>query len=145
MARGAWMTAVTVAAAVAMLLPPLRDPPRDSFPLSTYPMFSWVVEPVRWVDLAVGLDVAGADVTLDPDAIGGTDEVIVAGSTVRQAVRNGRSDELCREIAERVADDGPSSVTAIEIRSDQIDARRWYDGDRTPLDRAVRASCEVPS
>lgn len=135
------MAAITLAIAAAMLVPVLRRPPSDSFPLSTYPMFSSVIEPVRWVDLAVGIDVSGADVILDPEAIGGTDEVIVAGSTVRQAVRDDRADQLCLEILDRV--DDRREVVGVEIRSDLIDARAWYDGDRHPIERQLTASCDL--
>jgi len=82
------MALVSVFALAAMLGPALRRTPHDSFPLSTYPMFSSLIEPVATVQLAVGLDSDRNDITLSPELIAGTDEVIVAGSTLRQAKRN---------------------------------------------------------
>ncbi len=141
-----WMAIVTLVAVAAMIGPVLRQPPRDSFPLSTYPMFSSLIEPITAIDLAVGIDTNGDDVRLSPELIAGTDEVIIAGSTLRQAVRAGTAADLCAEIAQRVADHGDSSVVEIQIRTDTLDAISWYasgDAGRQPVERIVRSVCEV--
>jgi hypothetical protein len=140
------MAIVSLVAIAAVIGPILRQPPQDSFPLSTYPMFSSLIEPVTAIDLAVGVDTNGADVRLSPELIAGTDEVIIAGSTLRQSVRAGTTAELCVEIAQRVADQGDSSVVEIQIRTDTLDAIAWYasgDGGREPVERIVRSVCEV--
>jgi hypothetical protein len=134
---------VVVLVAAAVLWPVVRRPPQDSFPLSTYPMFSFQLEPVADVDLVVGLDAEGRDVRLSPESIAGTDEVIQAGAAVAQAVA-GRGDDpvsLCRRVADRLVGDDP---VAVEVRTDRYDAIRWFRGDREPIERTVHARCGVP-
>jgi hypothetical protein len=128
----------------AMWSPVLRSATNDSFPLTTYPMFSSLVDPVSPVDVAVGRTASGTDVTLSPQLIAGTDEVIVAGSIITQAVRAGKPDQLCARIAIRVAADGAyESVARIEVRTDTINAIEHYSGNNATLQRTVRAQCEV--
>lgn len=135
------MTALVV---VAIVGPVLRSPPKDSFPLSTFPMFSTLIDPLVDVDYVVGVDAAGNDVTLDPETIAGTDEVIIAGSVVTQAVRagDGAVATLCLAAAERLAGrDG--AVVALEVRTDRVDAIAWFDGNPTPLLTRVHGRCDV--
>lgn len=133
----------TVLTAAVLVAPVLRSPPRDSFPLSTFPMFSTRIDAEVDVDYVIGLDAAGRDVVLDPETIAGTDEVIVAGSIVTQAVRAGSTApaELCAAAAARVGAD--QGIVALEVRTDRVDAIAWFDGRREPLRSVVHASCEV--
>jgi hypothetical protein len=147
-ARGVIVSVVLMGIA---LWPLVRRPLVDSFPHSTYPMFSQNLQPVSDVDLAIGIDTVGNLVTLNPDLIADTGEVIVAGSIVRQAVRSGDSAtaNLCESVARNVLDDrseeGPAieTVTSIEIRTHTYDAVKWFAGDTTPLDVIVHTSCPV--
>ncbi|MEZ5280033.1 MAG: hypothetical protein R2770_06140 [Acidimicrobiales bacterium] len=127
----------------AVWLPVVRSPPRDSFPLSTYPMFSSLLETVSDVDLVVGVDRSGSEIRLSPQLIAGTDEVIVAGSTVRQAVRAGDTEALCALVADRVARNGPAEVVSVLVKTDTIDAIEWYAGNRQPRDTVVHSACEI--
>jgi len=141
-ARAAGMLVLLVVAA-AVLWPVIRRPPQDSFPLSTYPMFSFPLEPVAEMDLVVGVDADGDDVRLSPESIAGTDEVIQAGGAVARAVA-GQGDDpgaLCRRVAARLVGDDP---VAVEVRTDLYDAIGWFRGAREPLERTVHARCEVP-
>jgi hypothetical protein len=134
---------VLVLVAAAVLWPVVRRPPQDSFPLSTYPMFSFPLEPVAEVDLVVGVDAAGGDVRLSPESIAGTDEVIQAGGAVARAVAGGGDDPMtfCRRVADRLVGDDP---VVVEVRTDVYDAIGWFRGAREPLERTVHARCEVP-
>ena len=137
---------VAYAAIVAVLLvvgvvPLVLD--RDSFPLSTYPMFSSRRSTAESVDTAVAVDAAGALQRLGPERIAGTDEIILATATVGGAIAAGTTDALCREIAGRVASVGPPSAVAVEVVTERFDALDWYDGDREPLQRDVHATCPV--
>ena len=138
-----WAAAsVTVAMVVIVASPAFRQPPKDSFPLSTFPMFSFLIDPVVSIDYAVGIDSAGNDVTLDPATIAGTDEVIVAGSIVAQAVKSGPEDldALCRAAASRV---DATKLANLEIRTDIVDAVRWFGGDARQLSRITHWTCDV--
>lgn len=139
----AQMFAVSAVALFAVWLPVFRSPPRDSFPLSTYPMFSTLLPAVSKVDLVVGIDASGEEVRLSPELIAGTDEVIIAGSTVRQSVRSGETDEMCSLVADRVARSDNDSVVEIVVKTDEIDAVRWFADDKTPESTTVHSRCEV--
>jgi hypothetical protein len=116
---------------------------RDSFPLSTFPMFASKRTSSETVDTAVA--VADQRVwRLDPQRIGGTDEVIQAAATVSDAIAAGHADRLCAEIARRVSTAGPREATAVEVVTEQYDSIGWFAGDRTPLARVVHAHCPIP-
>lgn len=119
---------------------------RDSYPVSDYPMFSTRRTATEAVDTAVA--VAGEDGgevwRLDPRLIAATDEVIIAAVTVSNAVNTRTADLLCADIAGRVAASGPAAAERVEVVTERYDAVRWFEGDRTPLERQVHASCEVP-
>lgn len=126
--------------------PVLRQPPRDSFPHSTYPMFSENRPPIADIDLVVGVTRAGDRRTLSPELIAGTEEVIVAGSLVRRSVARGAEaiSRLCRDAAERVGTGGSREVVAVEVVTDRLDAVEWFAGDHTPLATETHLRCEVP-
>ena len=127
---------------VTGLVPVALD--RDSFPLSTFPMFSSRRTSTERVDTAVAVLADGSVRRLSPERIGGTDEVILAGATVSRAVASGGAAGLCAEIAARVAAGGPSGAVRVEVVSETFDAVAWYDGRRDPLARTVHADCRVP-
>src|SRR5437764_11822509 len=94
-----------VAVGVLVLSPALRASPRDGFPLSNYPMFATDVGRQARIDTAVGLRADGSTATLSPRLVTATDEVILAASTVTNALAGGPASAaaLCAEIAGRVA------------------------------------------
>jgi hypothetical protein len=132
----------SVAAAVAVLgiYPVMTD--RDSFPLSTYPMFSYPRTTTESVDTAVARDAAGRVVRLSPQLIADDNEVILAGATVSTAIATGHAATLCDEIATRVSGH-VSGAVAVDVVTERYDAIRWFAGDRTPIERAVQATCAV--
>lgn len=136
---------VGVALIGAVLMPPLRDPPRDSFPLSTYPMFSSKRERAV-LDHAVGIDAAGASRPLPPGAVA-SGEVMQAAMTLRRAARGGRatSERLCGEIAERLTGIAHlDDIERVQIISALYDPVAYFAvDDPKPLKSKVRAECEV--
>jgi hypothetical protein len=144
--RGRAITVTTAVVVLVVLSPALRSSARDGFPLSNYPMFATDVGRKAVVDTAMGLRADGTAVTLSPRLVSGTDEVILAASTVSNAVAAGpeRSARLCTEIAARIGS-GQPDVVEIRIATETVDAVRWFDGDTTPATAAeVRATCPVP-
>ena len=127
--------ALLLVVVVVGIVPLVLD--RDSFPLSTYPMFSSRRTPTGSVDTAV-MVVDGVVERLTPSQIAGTDEVIIAAEVVSNSIRAGDADDLCREIAARSTSRG-----RIEIVTERYDALRWYEGDREPISRTVHATCEA--
>ena len=135
--RWAW-AAVAVAIVLVGVVPFALD--RDSFPLSTFPMFAADIDRTQSVDTAVAVDAAGGVIRLTPAEIGGTTVVNQAASVVTTAIVGGQAADLCAVIAGRVGDAG---AVAVEVVTERHDAVRWFDGDRTPVDRVVHARCPV--
>ncbi len=143
MSRG-YALAVTLLFGAAVLSPLFRSPPRDSYPLSNYPMFSDRLESVNDVRTAVGLGPDGERELLSPRLIGGSDEVMMAVQTVGDAVRAGTTAELCHTIASRVARAG-YPLAVVEVVTERHDSVDYFRGRDLPLATEVHARCEVPS
>jgi hypothetical protein len=143
--RGRAIPVITVVAVVVVLSPALRSSSRDGFPLSDYPMFATDVGTTAVVDTAMGVRADGTTVTLSPQLVTGTDEVILAASTVSNAVAGGaeRTARLCDEIAGRLAGSRPD-VVQVRIATETRDAVAYFDGPTAPTDLEVRATCPVP-
>ena len=131
------MVAAVAIPGVRMLAAP--DAP-DGFPLSTYPMFAR--DPGRVVELAtvVAISPDGDVERLSPETIAGTDQVIQAGVSVRQAIDRGpaAAAALCRDVAARV--EASATVAVVE---EEHDAVAWSAGDREPRERHTVAECEA--
>ncbi|WP_437783404.1 hypothetical protein [Sorangium sp. So ce1097] len=144
--RRAYAYAVTAGLVLLMLAPLLRRPPVDSFPLSTYPMFSWGRRDARTtVERAVGVDARGGRRPIPPRLVG-SEEVLQARATLAQSIRQGAraARALCRGIASRVAGQpGHADIVTVEIRTDTFDAIAFFDGHEAPLDSKLHATCKV--
>jgi hypothetical protein len=134
----AW-AAAGLAVVVVGAVPFVLD--RDSFPLSTFPMFAADIDRTQSIDTAVGMAADGTTIRLTPAEIGGTTVVNQAASVVTTAIVGGRADELCATIAARLT--SGAGPVAVEVVTERYDAVRWFNGDRTPVDRVVHARCAV--
>lgn len=135
-------SAVVIAATI---WPALRDPPRDSFPLSTYPMFSSVRDKPS-VHVIVGFTAAGNERRIPPKLIANA-EVMQAAQTISKAIRRKQAKQLCARVAGRVAEDPEyADLVRLEVQSRRFDPRTYFTSEsgRTPLRQRRRASCEVP-
>src|SRR5262245_47969134 len=143
--RGRAIVVITALAVLVVASPALRGSPRDGFPLSNYPMFATDVGRTAVVDTAKGLRTDGATVTLSPELVTGTGEVILAASTVTNAVAGGpdRTAGLCEEIARRIGSSRPE-IVQVRIATETVDAVAWFDGHEVPSAVEVRATCPVP-
>ena len=79
------------------LWPALREQPYDSFPLSTFPMFS-TVRKTSYIHVIVGFDAQGEERKIPPQLVANF-EVMQAAQTVRRAIRSKRAKQLCEEVA----------------------------------------------
>ncbi len=137
---------MSLAVVAATLWPALREPPVDSFPLSTYPMFSTVPESA-WLDVIVGFDAAGHEHKSPPQLVANY-EVMQAAQTIRLAVRKRRAPQLCDEVAARVAEDPEfEAVVRLEVQRRKFDPLTYFTSP--PSERLLglrrRAKCEVAS
>jgi hypothetical protein len=132
---------VVVVVAVVGVFPVLAD--RDSFPLSTLPMFSADLPAVQPIDTVVGVRADGSEVALSPARIAGTDIVNQAAAVVSSAITQGSAAALCTAVAERLPGGaaGLDGVIALEVVTERYDALRWFDGDHRPVGRDVHARC----
>ena len=133
---------VSVVTAIVVVQPAFRDPPRDSFPLSNYPMFAQELGTVANANTVVGVTAAGDERKLSPRLIASTDEVIQAEGFVYSQLSSGNAEGLCRDVAARVADRGPDDVVSIEVVTRRQDAVAYWQGDRN-AELTVHARCEV--
>jgi hypothetical protein len=142
--RGRALAITTAVVVLVVVSPALRSSPRDGFPLSNYPMFATDVGRTAVVDTATGVGADGSIVTLSPRLITGTDEVILAASTVSNAVAGGpdRTARLCNEIADRLGGSWPD-VLEVRIATETVDAVGWFAGATAPQSVEVRATCPV--
>jgi hypothetical protein len=134
----------SAAVVAATLWPALRDPPVDSFPLSTYPMFSTVPESA-WLDVIVGFDAAGMEHRIPPQLVANY-EVMQAAQTIRLAVRRQRAPQLCDEVAARVADDPDfAHVVQLEVQRRKFDPLTYFTSPPSErlLDLRRKARCRV--
>ena len=136
MRRAALLTSL----AAVVLWPALQPHASDGFPLSTYPMFAADTGSVVAIVTVVGIAADGATHRLDPHAIGGGDEVMLAAEAARYAVRDGSAAEYCAEVAARVDDD---TTVAVEVRTEVRDAVADVDASEPADEVRVHARCEV--
>lgn len=116
---------------------------RDSYPLSTYPMFSSRRTAIEPVHTAVLVDPEGEVTRLSPTQISGNDEVIIAAQLVYDSIGRDGGVILCDDISHRIGEPTTRGAT-IEIVTERYDAIDWYEGRRSPISRVVHASCDVP-
>lgn len=120
----------------ALAYPAVAPGELDSLPLSNYPMFAHDRSAVTRFSVAVWFDESGQERRLDLRLVGGTDQPVQAAMTVRQAIRAGQSDVLCREIAEQLDEPGTVQVAVVTYN-----APGWFAGRKDPVERDVHAEC----
>jgi hypothetical protein len=117
----------------------------DSFPLSTFPMFSKARPDVAEIDHVVGIAANGGSRALPPEMVASR-EVLQAKVTVSLAVKRGKqaAAELCSAAAANVAtESGWEWVERLEVRSDTYQVSGYFSGSKQPLRSAVHARCPV--
>lgn len=129
---------------LALFWPIARNPPRDGFPLSNYPMFSHPKEHHNaHIVHVVGYSREGRHRPVPPDLLG-SEEIMQAYQTVQVAIRRGHARDLCRRTAARVASDpGHADLEHLEVRTDVYDAVDYFAGDKKPRGTQIHARCSV--
>jgi len=124
----------------AVWSPVLEPPSADSFPISSYPMFSRKRPAVAAVAHAIGVRADGTREVLAPSDVGSS-EVLQAKVIIQRTVQRGRraARKLCREIAGRVHD----RYERVEIRTDKYRVLPYFDGDRSPIRTRMHARCRT--
>ncbi|MGA9278925.1 hypothetical protein [Ilumatobacter sp.] len=127
----------------ALFAPVVLD--RDSFPLSTYPMYARTRTSEVTFVTAQGIDAEGGVVHLSLETIGASDDPLIVAGELRAAVRLDRAESRCRSIASRVGDDvdRTATVEAIEIVTERHDTVDALQNRSSLLRRTVHARCAV--
>lgn len=135
------LSLLAVGAVLWPVLQNWRSAPRDSFPLSYYPMFS-ARRPRRVKVLhVVGLDAQGRRHSI-PYRYYGSGGLNQVRRQLRHILRAGRGEALCREVAARLArrPEGPlGGVVTVQIVAGRFALDGFYRGDLTAHRERVRA------
>jgi len=136
---------VTAAVVAALVAPVALD--RDGFPLSTYPMYSRTRGDAVTFATAQSVDADGVARPLSLSVVGSSDDPLVVAGELRNAIRDGRADERCDEIAERAAawSGLPTDAGSIAVVTERHDVVVQVRGGDSLLERTVHATCEVPT
>ena len=135
---------ITAGVVGALVAPVVLD--RDGFPLSTYPMYSRTRGDAVTFATAQAVDGDGTSTTLTLGVIGDSDDPLIVAGELRDAIRDGRAQQRCVEIALRASEwDGlPPDATTIDVVTERHDVIAQVEGDPSLLERTVHASCVVP-
>jgi len=129
---------------LASIWPAFRTPSVDSYPLSTYPMFSQR-RGQPWLHRVLAVDDRGVPFPLAPKLIANA-ETLQAAVTVRRAVDGGKAamKVLCGEVAARVSGDPELvHVRRLQIQAVQYDPIEYFVGGREPMAARTLLSCRV--
>jgi|SRR5690606_9515938 len=125
--------------------PAWRDPPVDSYPLSTYPMFS-VKRGQPLIHRMVAVDRQRNQQALSPELVANT-ETLQAAAAIGRAVAAGPEAmrALCLEVAARVARSPDfESARSVELRAVRYDPIEYFTAGKRPLESRRLWRCRVP-
>lgn len=146
-ASGKRLAGIVTACIAAALLRPLaehrRATPRDSFPLSHYPMFSLKRSQRARVTYLVGIDDAGGRHLL-PYRCAGAGGLNQVRRQINRAVREGRANALCDAVAASAplqTPDAAARIVEVQIVTGAYRLDDYFSGTRrTPEMETVLAS-----
>lgn len=130
--------AITAVVIGLMVAPVVVD--RDSHPLSTYPMYSSARGREVTIPVALAITTAGVEERLGLQTVGGSDDPLIVAGELRAAIREGRADERCLEIAGRVDPATYGSIVVVMERHDVVEQVR---GEPSLIERTVHATCRT--
>lgn len=122
-----------------------RQQPRDSFPLSYYPMFSELRKPQQKVTYLAGEDREGRRIRLRY-TLAGNGGLNQVRKQIRKFVSDGRAKQLCETAAANVARRSSAlmrSVSTVRVVTGEYNLDRYFLGDRKPNEEVTHAVCEV--
>lgn len=141
----AWAYVFGLGVCAAVAAPGFGAPTSDSYPLSTYPMFSYKRQKTRLFHMD-GLAADGQRSRLAPKLVA-NDEAMQAAQTVGQAVRGGpeRMALLCQRAAQRLLHD-PAYARVVQVRVVEglFDSLSYFLGQSEPEQLVVHYQCAVP-
>jgi hypothetical protein len=142
--KRAYAFLVSAVFVIAVMLPVLGDTRSDSFPLSTYPMFSGLRDSTTSIDHVVGVAGDESRTPLPPESVA-NDEVLQALAIIRGAIRQGpeATETLCQKAALWVYEARWQNIETVEVLTDRFDSLDYFDGDKSPISSVLHARCVV--
>jgi hypothetical protein len=122
-----------------------RKEPKDSFPLSHYPMFSLKRADATTVRYLVGVGARGERQLL-PHTYAGTGGLNQVRRQINKVVRGGKADSLCRTVVAKVAQEDEkrfAGVVTVQIVTGRYRLTDYFTAKRKPVRERVNASCPV--
>lgn len=138
--------AVTIVLCLATALPLLGLREKDSFPISTYPMFATPRGEAKLYRLVAVLG-EGTVRPIPPELVAGA-ELLEAKSRITRAARAGAKARraLCERVAAAlVTSPDFASASAVELEEARYDALAYFEGIRAPKARKTLTRCAVAS
>ncbi len=144
-ALAAAFSGVVVAAVLRPALENWRQEPRDSFPLSYYPMFSARRRELVRVTYLLGVEADGTQRHLSYRLAGpgGLNQV---RRQLNRLVRRGRADSVARAVSHRLAarpETEREGVVEVRVVTGTFRLDDYFGGDRRPVSERVRAICPL--
>jgi len=139
------LSLLTVGAVLWPVAQNWRKEPKDSFPLSYYPMFSAKRSESAKVNYLVGVGARGERYLL-PYAYAGTGGLNQVRRQINRILRKGGADRLCRLVAENVAQEKEgrfADVVTVRVVTGEYRLTDYFTGKRDPVSEVVHASCPV--
>lgn len=136
---GPWGRRLLTLAVVGALVAPVVAN-HDSFPLSTYPMYSRTRPAEVDIVTGVGISPSGREVALSMRTLADTDDPLIAESRLRTAARtDAASEAMCEEIATKV----DPSVVGVRLVTQRHDVVKRASGGDSLIASEVHAECEA--
>jgi len=134
--------AISILASAVVLSPIVqnwREKPRDSFPLSHFPMFSFHKRTEAQVIHLVGYDSNGTRVLIPAQyaGVGGLNQI---RKQIRKTVQSGDSREICEYAAREIAyrnEPRFAKVERVELISSTYRLNDYFSGNKKPLRQQV--------
>ena len=123
-----------------------RDRPRDSFPLSYYPMFSQRRPDAQRETYLVGWDGQGNRFLIDHSYAGTGGIVRVRRTIVQGMTRRGQAAELCRSVSSTIARRNQPElrpITTVQVVTGTYRRSEYFTGNKAPDSEQVHATCKV--
>jgi hypothetical protein len=119
-----------------------RETPKDSFPLSYYPMFTAKRRPVETFYYLVGYDGAGNRFYL-PHTFAGDGGHNAVRRQVNKTIREGRAEELAQKVAGRLAERKTgkwSRIVSVDVMKGRFSVDDYFHGKKDPVSEVIQAS-----
>jgi hypothetical protein len=102
-------------------------------------MYAGARSDVETLPAVLGTDRQGEVERLSTATIARSDDPLITTALLRNAIRSGRAEDLCGEIAGRA----PEGTVSVEIVEERLDLVASAAGDDDVLERTVHARCPV--